>query len=102
MWALYTWSGCILVRNLARVVEFAEELDGFIINHEAMLYVFDAFLMFADCTIFIAMRPGRLIKQAHRAVKATRVSMLNLEDNGSNTAITAFNTDKQAWMVSTN
>jgi hypothetical protein len=64
-----------------------------------MLYVFDAVLMYAICAIPIAMHPGGLIKQAHQVVKATRVSMLDLEDNTSNIAITAFSEGKQVWIA---
>lgn len=45
MSVLYITCGLILVRNVVRVAEFAEGLEGFLILHEVFLYVFDALPM---------------------------------------------------------
>lgn len=45
MWSLYLVSMCIFVRSVVRFIEYAQGFDGFVISHEAFLYVFDAFLM---------------------------------------------------------
>jgi hypothetical protein len=95
MHALYTASAAILVRNLIRVIEFAEGSDGFIISHEVMLYIFDAFLMFAVFAIFVAMHPGRLIKRAHRTEKAVNNSVSDLNVSASN--YTTY-PNEQGWM----
>jgi hypothetical protein len=95
MHALYTASAAILVRNLTRVIEFAEGSDGFIISHEVMLYIFDAFLMFAVFAIFVAMHPGRLIKRAHRAEKAVNNSVSDLNVSACN--YTTYPSE-QGWM----
>jgi len=67
MWALYVASLCIVVRNLVRVVEYAEGADGFITTHEAMLYVFDGTLMWLVMVIYVPVHPGLLLRRIRRA-----------------------------------
>ncbi|KAK9427121.1 hypothetical protein V1505DRAFT_318104, partial [Lipomyces doorenjongii] len=51
----------VLIRNLVRTIKYAQGQDGFISNHEAMFYIFDAFLMFLVFLIFVVVHPGRLL-----------------------------------------
>lgn len=60
MGALYVVSGLIVVRNAVRVVEYCEGVKGYIITHEAFLYVFDALLMFAAMGVLAWVYPGEL------------------------------------------
>lgn len=60
MAALYLTSVIILVRSIFRVVEYLMGNDGFILQHEYMLYVFDAILMFGVVIIFLFHHPGKL------------------------------------------
>lgn len=46
LWGLYFASVLILVRSIFRLVEYAQGNDGYLISHEAFMYVFDAALMF--------------------------------------------------------
>ncbi|EXK78736.1 hypothetical protein FOQG_16609 [Fusarium oxysporum f. sp. raphani 54005] len=50
---LYATSGIILVRSIFRIIEYIEGNDGFLISHEAFLYVFDAILMAVVMAIFL-------------------------------------------------
>ena len=42
---LYAVSGLIMVRNIVRVVEYAQGNRGYLLGHEIFLYIFDAVLM---------------------------------------------------------
>lgn len=64
VWALHFVSGCILLRNFVRVIEYAEGGDGQITTHEVFVYVFDAALMWLGLTAFLVVHPGRLLKKA--------------------------------------
>lgn len=46
MRALYITSILILIRSVFRVVEYIEGYDGYLMKHEAFIYIFDALLMF--------------------------------------------------------
>ena len=66
---LYAVSGLVLLRNLVRIVEFVQGIDGAVASHEAFLYVFDAVPMFAVVSLYVVIYPGRMIKQTRRAMK---------------------------------
>ncbi|CZR62738.1 related to RTA1 domain protein [Phialocephala subalpina] len=66
-WALYVVGFVVLLRNMVRVIEFAEGEDGFVKSHEAMLYVFDAFLMCFVVYGFGVVHPSWLVRKARRA-----------------------------------
>lgn len=50
---LYTVCTLILVRSVVRVVEYLQGNAGYVISHEAFLYVFDAVLMASVMTIML-------------------------------------------------
>ncbi|KAI0178010.1 RTA1 like protein-domain-containing protein [Pestalotiopsis sp. NC0098] len=54
----------IWVRNLVRVIEFAQGFYGAITQNEAMIYVFDAFLMLSIMILFAVWHPVRLVRKA--------------------------------------
>lgn len=60
MTVLYLTSGIILVRSIFRVVEYLMGNNGWILQHEYMLYLFDAILMIAVVAIFLWRHPGTL------------------------------------------
>lgn len=62
LFALYATSLLILVRNLVRVVEYAEGNDGYIVSHEVFLYIFDAVLMFILMVVYNVVHPGQLLQ----------------------------------------
>lgn len=64
---LYIAWVAVFVRNLVRVIEYAQGDNGSIATTEAMLYIFDGAMMFITMAIFIILHPGLLIKQAKRS-----------------------------------
>ncbi|PTB34837.1 uncharacterized protein TrAFT101_009452 [Trichoderma asperellum] len=52
IYILYTTSSLILVRSIVRVIEYLQGNGGYLISHEAFLYVFDALLMVSVMVIF--------------------------------------------------
>ncbi|PYH78744.1 RTA1 like protein [Aspergillus uvarum CBS 121591] len=60
VWTLYAASVLILVRSVYRLVEYIEGFGGYLLSHEAYLYVFDALLMFAVMLIFHFVHPSEL------------------------------------------
>ncbi|KAH6648863.1 RTA1 like protein-domain-containing protein [Truncatella angustata] len=68
-WQQYLWvMGAsvvvIWIRNLVRVIEFVEGFHGFVTQHEAMLYVFDAALMLSIMVLYAVWHPARLVRKA--------------------------------------
>ncbi|KAF4775323.1 rta1 domain-containing protein [Colletotrichum scovillei] len=64
-WRRYVWTlvisvMAIWVRNLVRAAEFAEGWYGFVNQHEAMMYIFDSFLMFSVMFAYAVFHPGQL------------------------------------------
>lgn len=57
---MYATSLLIMVRSIFRVVEYLQGFNGYILRHEAFLYVFDGTLMFLVLVIFIAVHPGEV------------------------------------------
>ncbi|KAF1345397.1 RTA1 like protein-domain-containing protein [Delphinella strobiligena] len=59
--ALYFTSVIILIRNVIRVIEYAQGNSGFIVSHEYMLYIFDAFFIFLVVLTFFVVHPSKLL-----------------------------------------
>ncbi|KAH7176036.1 RTA1 protein [Dactylonectria macrodidyma] len=53
LYVLYSTSGIILLRSVFRIVEFIQGNGGYLIKHEAFLYVFDTLLMASVMAIFL-------------------------------------------------
>jgi hypothetical protein len=61
LWALYAACALILTRSIFRVVEFAQGNDGWIMQREYLLYIFDACLMaMAGIAVWIGF-PGAVL-----------------------------------------
>ncbi|KAJ5086543.1 RTA1 domain protein [Penicillium alfredii] len=71
--ALYVECVAVFLRNLVRAIEYSQGTRGFIADHEAMLYVFDAFLMFLTLLLLLGFHPGLLIKRARRVASSEGV-----------------------------
>ena len=67
MWMLYTVSILIVVRSVFRLIEFSEGPEGQIYKTEALMYVFDASIMFIVVVIMAVLHPGLLL----RAIRKT-------------------------------
>ena len=59
---LYVVSFLILVRSIVRVVEYIQGYSGYIMSHEAFLYVFDAAVMFVAVVSMNWIHPGEVAK----------------------------------------
>ncbi|GFN19173.1 RTA1 domain-containing protein [Aspergillus tubingensis] len=70
--ALYAVGILILIRSLYRVIEFIDGYGGYIMSHEAFLYVFDALLMSSAMFIMVRYHPSFTLR---RAGKDTWVSL---------------------------
>jgi hypothetical protein len=60
MMALYIGSVFIMVRSIFRAAEYLQGFDGYLLKHEAYLYVFDALLMFLTMALFNWIHPGEV------------------------------------------
>ncbi|KAL0930478.1 rta1 domain-containing protein [Colletotrichum truncatum] len=58
LYMLYTTSALIMARNIYRVVEYAMGNDGYLLNHEWPVYVFDAGLMTLTMAAFFWRYPS--------------------------------------------
>ena len=57
---LYGASALIIVRNLFRVVEYVQGTDGYLLEHEWSLYIFDAILMLMLMVAFNLVHPSEV------------------------------------------
>lgn len=60
MTALYISSIFILVRSVIRVVEYLQGYDGYLMKHEAFIYVFDALLMLVTVLVLQYSHPSEV------------------------------------------
>ena len=58
---LYAVSGLIMVRNIVRVVEYAQGNSGYLLGHEVFLYIFDAVLMLLVMVILNVRHPSEVM-----------------------------------------
>ncbi|GKT47198.1 protein RTA1 [Colletotrichum spaethianum] len=61
MKTLYLGSFLIMVRSIFRAVEYLQGFDGYILRHEAYLYIFDALLMFLVMVLFNLVHPSEIV-----------------------------------------
>jgi hypothetical protein len=59
--ALYAASVLIMVRSIFRVVEYVQGFSGYLLSHEAYLYMFDSLLMFCVMVIFNIVHPSEVV-----------------------------------------
>ena len=58
--ALYYASGLIMLRSIFRVVEYAQGNAGYIMSHEAFLYIFDSILMLSVMVVLNFVHPSEI------------------------------------------
>ncbi|PWY91493.1 RTA1 like protein [Aspergillus sclerotioniger CBS 115572] len=58
--SLYASSFLILVRSIVRFIEYVQGQNGYVITHEAFIYVFDAVPMFLVLCILIRVHPSEI------------------------------------------
>ena len=57
----YAASGLIMVRNIVRVVEYAQGQSGYLLGHEFVLYVFDALLILVVMVVLNVWHPSEIV-----------------------------------------
>ncbi|KAL6907375.1 RTA1 protein [Trichoderma evansii] len=60
---LYVVSLLIMVRSVFRAIEYLQGFDGYLLSHEAYLYIFDAVLMFLVMVLFNYIHPSEIISR---------------------------------------
>jgi SNF family Na+-dependent transporter len=61
MWALYIGSALIMVRSVFRAIEYLQGFNGYLLSHEAYLYIFDAVLMLLAMALFNHVHPSEVV-----------------------------------------
>ncbi|KGO58568.1 Glycoside hydrolase, superfamily [Penicillium expansum] len=74
MIGLYIASILILIRSIFRLIEYAQGNDGYIISHEAFMYVFDSTLMLFAMIAMSIFHPSRILSQPTKPPRASRRS----------------------------
>ncbi|KAJ6112074.1 hypothetical protein N7523_008135 [Penicillium sp. IBT 18751x] len=74
MTGLYVASILILIRSIFRLIEYAQGNDGYLISHEAFLYVFDSTLMFFTMVAMSIFHPSKLLSLSTKSRRASRRS----------------------------
>ena len=59
--SLYGVGLLIIVRSVFRLIEYAAGSDGYLVTHEAFLYIFDALLMFVVVNIMSVFHPAKIL-----------------------------------------
>jgi hypothetical protein len=67
---LYIAGLLIMVRSIFRAVEYIQGFDGYLLSHEAYLYVFDAVLMFGVMVLFNVVHPAELFTQNSKILRS--------------------------------
>ncbi|KAM0554894.1 hypothetical protein ACHAPJ_006629 [Fusarium lateritium] len=62
MLALYAGSMLIMVRSVFRAIEYLQGFDGYLLRHEAYLYIFDAMLMVLVMILFNWVHPSEITR----------------------------------------
>ena len=58
---LYIVSVLILVRSIFRLIEYKYGFDGYLMTHEAFMYIFDALLMFIAMVVLNVYHPAVIL-----------------------------------------
>jgi hypothetical protein len=82
LYVLYGASFLILIRSVFRIVEYVIGQDGYLLDHEIFLYIFDALLMFSSMVLFNVYHPSRIINK-----QALKNQGRDLEENDSGNAM---------------
>ncbi|KAL5356083.1 RTA1 like protein-domain-containing protein [Aspergillus floccosus] len=83
MWALYVSCLAMMVRNLVRTIEFGAGKGSALNTQEVYIYVFDAGLMTICMAVLVLWHPGKLVKGARRANKASMMCEPMVEERCS-------------------
>jgi len=67
LWGLYISSILILIRSVFRLIEYAQGNNGYLISHEAFMYVFDSTLMFFAMVAMNVFHPSVILSSPHKS-----------------------------------
>ncbi|KAK3303867.1 RTA1 protein [Chaetomium strumarium] len=76
MFALCVGSMLIMVRSVFRAIEYLQGFDGYLLSHEAYLYVFDAVLMFLVMVLFNYIHPSEVAELLVREDREWKMGIL--------------------------
>jgi hypothetical protein len=69
LWILYAVNLLIMIRSMFRLIEYAMGNNGYLLRHEAFLYVFDGVLMLAAMILFNVVHPSSLIPSRSKSLE---------------------------------
>ncbi|EAL89024.1 hypothetical protein KXW98_007644 [Aspergillus fumigatus] len=69
LWILYAVNFLIMIRSVFRLIEYAMGNNGYLLRHEAFLYVFDGVLMLAAMILFNIVHPSSLIPSRRKSLE---------------------------------
>lgn len=78
LWGLYIASILILIRSVFRFIEYAQGNDGYLISHEAFMYVFDATLMFLAMVAMNALHPSVILSSTYKGGRDSMEALRSL------------------------
>jgi hypothetical protein len=72
IYAVYSGSLLIFVRSIFRLIKYAQGNDGYLVTHEAYMYIFDGVLMLLNMGVFAWIHPSEinaLLKPRNKAIR---------------------------------
>ncbi|KAK3110177.1 hypothetical protein LTR53_015807 [Teratosphaeriaceae sp. CCFEE 6253] len=84
MMSLYVVSILIFIRSIVRVVEYLQGFNGYVMGHEAFIYVFDGLMMFTAVVVMNWIHPGEVARElwAQRSRRASHGSQESRDKDG--------------------
>ncbi|KAK3073644.1 hypothetical protein LTR53_004603 [Teratosphaeriaceae sp. CCFEE 6253] len=84
MMSLYVVSVLIFVRSIVRVVEYLQGFNGYVMGHEAFIYIFDALMMLTAVVVMNWIHPGEVARElrAQRSRRASHGSQESRDKDG--------------------
>jgi len=80
MASLYVVSILIFIRSIVRVVEYVQGFSGYIMHHEAFLYVFDGVVMWAAVVCMNWIHPGQVAQEIRSAKHGGSDGQMGVKD----------------------
>jgi heme/copper-type cytochrome/quinol oxidase subunit 2 len=87
MTGLYVASILILIRSIFRLIEYAQGNNGYLISHEAFMYVFDSTLMFFAMVTMSIFHPSKVLSRPSKRQRSSKRSRLERMELSSSTEV---------------
>lgn len=68
----------IFIRSVYRVIEYGQGFDGYLVSHEAYLYLFDALMMFLVQILFNVVHPGAILQADEKSSNDIEMGMFGI------------------------